>query len=67
MLMTPPPTGYSPFPINRQTIQPQGIPGVQGKPVTGRGTTGLGMNMPALSGNQMGGMNNQALINALGK
>lgn len=68
MLMTPPPTGYSPNPINQQNVQLQGIPGVQSKPVLGTGITGLGHGMPAMSGNMLGGqMNNQALVNALGK
>jgi hypothetical protein len=76
--MIPPPTGYSPMSVNRQTIQPQGVPGVQGKPVLGHGTTGLGFGASALSGNMLGGntsgqstggqsTNTQALVNALGK
>ncbi len=34
MLGAPPP-GYSPFAINRQTVQPHGVPGIQGMTAQG--------------------------------
>ena len=82
MLMNPPPTFgasplYSPASINRQTIQPQGIPGMQSNPVLGPGTTGLGApginsGMPQIGGGTgkstgTGQMNTPSLVNLLGR
>lgn len=47
MLMNPPP-GYSPSPVNRQTITPLGSPGSQGAQVTG--TRPMGGFSPTLPG-----------------
>ena len=80
MLMTPPP-GYSPSPMNRQTVQPLGSPAMQGMPITGGGSLGasapygssLGRPMlppapgGAMHGPPLGGMANTNMAQALGR
>ena len=77
MLMNPPPSsgiqplstpGFSPATINRQAIQPLTVPGLQSKPVLGRGTTGLAQGAGGLSANPLSPqLNTASVVNLLGR
>lgn len=76
MLMNPPPglgqisstPGFSPATINRQNIQPMAVPGLQSKPVLGRGTTGLAQGFGGISSNPLSPqLNTSSVVNVLGR
>jgi hypothetical protein len=61
MLMTPPP-GYSPSPMNRQTTQRLGTPGLQSAPALGMRPGGFTAAPSAVSANPLGQQQNTAAL-----